>query len=121
MKLYVFRAASALFACAAIYHGIGWMDPSLIHPKPQWVHLFFVVLDIGIVFLFWYAPPWLVFPFGVLTLQQIYSHGTRAWSWWHDQGLVDWASLGIICGLPIALVFLIQHYREHKCTAKPPM
>jgi hypothetical protein len=95
-----------LFAGAALYHawnlGLSFGDPAL-----AWFHGAFVIIDTTMAFLFWLRPRWLVLPFVVLTVQQIYSHGEAAWSAWKTSGTLDGISLFIALFMPALLVLLV--------------
>lgn len=110
----VFRLFSLCFGLAALYHLVGFMFPDLVAPAPAWRHALFVGINTCGCWLLIARPTWLIWPFTLLTLQQIYSHTNRAVDWWINQSKVDWLSLGVIVVLPLAWRFLWQERQEQK-------
>lgn len=109
-----FRLISAALLLAAAYHIGAILVPSLNISSPPWRHAMFVALNVfGAIFVL-RRPPWFVFLFGAVTVQQLYSHGERAWRWWFSQGRVDWISLIVIIGLPCALALLALDWRAQR-------
>jgi hypothetical protein len=103
----IFRLFAAIFFAAAIYHLIAVVVPGLSIPGAHWRHALFVGIDFLFAGLLLWRPRWLVFPFFVLTLWSLYSHGAHAWNWWHFERRVDWLSLGVVIVLPLMLTILI--------------
>ncbi len=93
---------------------LGFVAPELVLPAPRWRHGLFILINALGAWLVLRRPPGLVLPFLAITLQQMYSHGTRALTWWHREQRVDWISLCIIVILPLALVLLIKDARERR-------
>jgi hypothetical protein len=81
--------------------------PTLSIPGVRWRHGLFVAIDSLFAALLLLRPRWLVFPFSVLTIYSLYSHGSHASTWWHIEGRVDWLSLGVVVVLPVMLIALI--------------
>jgi hypothetical protein len=101
-----FRLISAALLLAAAYHIGALLVPSLNISSPPWHHALFAALSVfGTIFIL-RRPPWFVFLFGAVTMQQLCSHGERAWRWWLSQGRVDWISLIVFIWLPCALELL---------------
>ena len=99
----VFYIYAFLFLIAALYHLCGLFFPEIVIKSSQLRHAVFFAIDIaGVVLILW-RPPWVVYPFGILTVQQLYSHGSRAWIWWFSMHRVDWISLIVVFLLPICL------------------
>lgn len=116
-SFYVF---AGFFAFAAAYHAVGFVAPELVIPSAHWRHGLFVIINVLGARLILSRPPWLILPFTVITLQQLYSHGTRAVVWWHMEHRVDWISLCVIILLPIALVLIVRELRERAPQSQDP-
>jgi hypothetical protein len=67
-----------------------------------------VVINALLALGLWKRPRWLVYPFGVLLLQQLYSHGSYALSLWREQGRVDWASIVVLFAVPLVFAILLR-------------
>ena len=102
-----FRLLAALSILAAIYHVAAFTAPVLAIPGQPWRHAFFAVIGIICAVNLLRRPEWFVIVFAVLTLQQLYSHGMRAWEWWYMEHRLDWISFCVILLLPFILVLLV--------------
>lgn len=107
-----FHIFAFFFALGALYHLVGFIDPMLVVPASRERHAVFVLINlVGSGLILW-RPPWLIWPFGVLTVQQLYSHGWRAWEWWSRDHQIDWLSLGVMVVLPWLCVLLLQEQKH---------
>lgn len=68
-------AVGGVFLCAAIFHAAALLWPTISEPSPPGRHAVFVVVNAFFALCFATRRPWLVWPFAVLTLQQLWSHG----------------------------------------------
>jgi hypothetical protein len=75
-------------------------------PSGSLRHAVFVGINFASAACLWVRPPWFTYVFGVLVLQQLYSHGTSAWSAWFEQQKVDAVSLVIVVLLPLTWAVL---------------
>ena len=78
-------------------------------PSPLWRHALFVAINLGVAWGCWWQPRWFIWVFGLLLLQQLYSHGAdfaQAWP-----GRVDWRSLLVLLGMPIVALALWRRRR----------
>jgi hypothetical protein len=116
---YVFAAFAALFACAAIYHALAIVLPTIdaASPAPAWRHALFFAINaaaaIGLVRRprgFWAA-------FAILTAQQICSHGSAAFFAWRDERRVDYVSLAVIVAMLLVLALLVRDARSSSRSA----
>ena len=111
---FFFKMYAALFTIAAMYHIIGLIIPDEILYLPRWRHGLFVIVDVILVFITLHRTKWSLLIIGVITLQQIYSHGTRAWTWYTNDQIIDWISIVIIILLPFLNMLLFTHLKEHR-------
>jgi len=102
-KLFIFF--SLFFIAFAVYHAIGIFWP--IDTSPWWRHLIFFALSIFGIYGILVRPKYFVYLFGVLLVQQFYSHGSDFIAMWCEQHKIDWISLLVLIVLPIVFVFLI--------------
>ena len=66
----------AIFACAALlYHTVGAVQP--FDATPAWRHTLFIGICTICMYGLLKRPKWFVWFFGILTLQQLYSHGSH--------------------------------------------
>jgi hypothetical protein len=111
----IFRIIAVLFIGAAIYHAVAFLEPAFIAGGSPWRHATFCGIDILCAWYILRRPLWFVVAFVVLTLQQIYSHGARAWIWWHTARRLDWLSFAVLVVVPCILTFLIADGIERRC------
>jgi hypothetical protein len=111
-----FRLFALIFVAAAAYHLLA-LAPGFSIPGTHWRHALFVAIDFLFAGLLLLRPRWLVFPFLVLTVHSLYSHGSHAWMWWRSERRVDWLSLGVVIIMPIMLAVLIVERRKRNSFA----
>ena len=63
------------FFGGALFHGLALLWPSLSEPMPPLEHAAFVVINLFFGFAFVLKVTWVQWPFLLLTLQQVWSHG----------------------------------------------
>ena len=95
------------FALSAVFHAVAIVAPQIAEPSPAWRHGLFVVINGVIAVLFVRRPRWFPAVFGLLALQQLYSHGTYGYAVWRDQHRVDWASVLVLAVVPVVAVLLV--------------
>jgi hypothetical protein len=119
----VFRLASAGALAAALFHAAAIASPAIarLEYEPTYPisrHLAFIVIDGALALLFLRRPLWLVWAYGLLTLQVLNSHGRGAWRLWVDEHRVDWISVAVSIATPIILWFLFMESRARRRGAK---
>jgi hypothetical protein len=102
----VFAVSAVLFIGAGAYHLYG-LIASLDDPGLAAFHAAFVVVDPITAYLLLRRPAWLSYAFGVLTVQQIYSHGLEALAAWRTMAVVDYVSLFIIVFMPSLFALIV--------------
>lgn len=93
------------FIAFAVYHLIGIFYA--IDASPAWRHGIFTALSIFGIYGILKRPKYFVFLFGILLLQQFYSHGGDFIHLWQTEHKIDWISLFVLLFLPTVFVFLI--------------
>jgi len=99
-------AVSASFVVGAVFH-VYYLFAA--DSSPLWRHALFVAINLGVAWGCWRQPRWFFWVFGLLLLQQLYSHGAdfaQAWP-----GRVDWRSLLVLLGMPIVALALWRRRR----------
>ncbi|MFN8244551.1 MAG: hypothetical protein U0X40_10910 [Ferruginibacter sp.] len=109
IKLVFFLAAAAALA-AMLYHVKGFMNPTPL--RPAWRHAVFVAVNTALFYGLLKRPDWFTWFFGLVTLQQLYSHGSSALAEWHTQHRVDWISVLVITGMPLLFFLLLRERRR---------
>jgi hypothetical protein len=102
----VFAASALLFIGAGLYHLYG-LIASLADPNLAAFHGAFVVIDPVTAYLLLRRPDWFLYAFALLTIQQIYSHGTEALTAWRAASAIDYVSLFIIVFMPSLFVLVV--------------
>jgi hypothetical protein len=111
-RLTILKIGAVLFVFAALYHSVGFFCPNFVAPSPRWRHCVFVGVDLCGVWLILRRPAWALIPFGIVTVQQLYSHGMRGYHWWIAGRRIDWISIGVILMLPLVFCLLVIDIRE---------
>jgi len=97
---------AALFGCVATYHFFVLLDSEMPHAIVV-RHLIFFVIDAAFAVLVWKWPRWLLIPCGLLTVQQIWSHGGHVWNAWHT-GHFDAFGTFVISALIVLMALLAR-------------
>lgn len=97
-----------MFGLAAFYHLTGIFihvnDASILR------HALFVLIDMYCIYGFMFRPGYFNLVFSVLTIQQIYTHGTYLVTLWSLEHRIHWISLAVIILVPLGLAKLITEY-----------
>jgi len=96
---------------AAIYHLAALISPSSFPSSPVWRHSLFLLLDTVALLLSARRWIWLWIPFTMFTMQQLISHGFRAYDWWTLYHRVDTISIILIVFMPLVCAFLFYDFR----------
>jgi hypothetical protein len=83
-----------------------FLVPQPADPSGPLRHAVFVGINFASAVCLWVRPPWFTSVFGVLVLQQLYSHGGSAWRAWREQQQIDAVSLVIVVLLPLTWAVL---------------
>ena len=108
----LFIVFAALGVVAAGYHVTGMFYK--IDTAPVWRHLLFAVISLFCVYGILKRPSWFIWFFGVLLVQQYYSHGLYLFTLWREQQKIHWISVLVLILLPIVLLCLVDEYRARK-------
>jgi len=110
MRVYL-KIASVLFASAAALHAWRIAEPEAADPSGSGRHAAFVVINLVVATTLWLCPSRLRLVFGILVVQQLFSHGGMAWHAWVERGAVDAMSLFIVVLMPATWWVLLQQRR----------
>jgi hypothetical protein len=115
----IFRLAAVGAAPAAVFHAVAMLSPEIARVEyepnyPMWRHIVFFLIDGVLAWLFLRRPLWLVWAYGVLTLQILNGHGRGAWRIWMDEHRVDWISVAVSVLAPVVLCTLFVDWRERR-------
>jgi hypothetical protein len=107
-KIFILAAVVAVFT--AIYHMryAGVTQQSVMRR-----HMVFTGINMVLIFLFLKRPAWFVYLFAILTVQQLYSHGSRFMRYLSNHE-IDWLSVGVLVFMPFLLYLLILENRSKK-------
>jgi hypothetical protein len=101
----LFIIFAVLAFAALLYHTAGAVQP--FDKTPAWRHALFIGINTICIYGLLKRPKWFVWFFGVLAVQQLYSHGSYAIELWQQQHLVHWISVADILLLPVLLILLL--------------
>ncbi len=76
-------------------------------------HLLFIGISVISAFGFWKKPKWFVYFFGILLLQQLYSHGANFYYHWENANVFAGKSFAIILLMPIAFIALLNDSKKN--------
>ena len=102
----IFRIVATGLLLAAAFHLIAFALPSLNIRGAHWRHGLFITVNLIGAYYVQRRPPWFIYAFAIVTVQQLYSHGSHAWTLWLSERQLSWADCAALVGLPIALLML---------------
>ena len=108
----MFSIVAIGFALAAMHHGVAIVIPGWGEPSPVWRHALFVVVNIAVAAGLVFRPRFFAVLFTLLTLQQLYSHGTYGWHVLTTEGRIDWSSVVVVVALPVLAGLLVWDARR---------
>lgn len=76
--------------------------------SPSWRHALFAAINLGAAWGCWQKPRWFIWPFGLLLVQQLYSHGTDFVQAWPH---IDSRSLVVLVWMPLVAIALWRQRR----------
>ena len=106
----LFKVFAILAVFIALYHLTGVFYK--INDSPRWRHGLFVCINLFCIYCLLKRPKYFLFLFCILLVQQYYSHGSHLVKQWRTQHTIHWISVFALALLPVALVCLIEDYRE---------
>jgi hypothetical protein len=103
--LQILFIAFALLAFAAmVYHIIGAIKP--LDATPAWRHSLFIGINIICIYGLLKKPTWFLWFWGILTLQQLYSHGSHFLRLLEKDKFI-WIDFGVLLLMPLIFILLI--------------
>jgi len=110
----LFTACVILAVFALIYHLIGIFYK--INDSPVWRHALFIFINIICVYGLLKKPGWFTWFFGILLLQQWYSHGSYIGWYWKNEHRIDWISVAVVLLMPAVFMLLLSEKRSRVTT-----
>ena len=110
------RVLALGFIGAGLFHGRAFFDATIEPRMSAAGHGIFVVINVLTAAGMWLRPRWFVFPFAVLAVQQLISHGDWALAAW-KAGWFDWRSWGVLVTMPPMLLLLVRDARRRRVAA----
>jgi hypothetical protein len=110
-RRFIFIIFTFLAVGALVFH-----IKEIIYPTqstPAWRHAIFVLVNCICIYGLLKRPYWFIWFTALLTLQQLYSHGSYAFKVWQQHNVIDWISIGIVILLPVLLILLIFEKTKH--------
>lgn len=101
----IFIVFAVFFILSAVYHLVAVF--ARVNDSPVWRNLLFTGINLFVAWCLLKRPPWFIYLFAVLLIQQIYSHGSDFLTLWNAQHKIDWMSLGVVLIMPVIFVFLL--------------
>ena len=89
---------------AVIYHIVGAINP--FDATPAWRHGLLIGVSIICIYGLLKRPGWFVWFFGLLTLQQLYSHGSHFLRLLSENKF-SWIDFGVLLLMPLIFVLLL--------------
>ena len=110
------RLAAVAAVAAAIVHlaalAVPAFNASTYSPAyPWWRHALFIGINLTLAWLLPTPPSWLIWPYSLLTIQVLYSHGLGGFREWQQTGRVHWVDVVAVLGVPLLLGVLIVERR----------
>jgi hypothetical protein len=90
---------------ALIYHIIGAIKP--FDATPAWRHGLFIGISIICIYGLLKRPDWFVWFFGILTVQQLYSHGSH-FVRLLEENKFNWIDFCVLVLTPLVFIFLLM-------------
>jgi hypothetical protein len=90
---------------AVIYHIVGAIKP--FDATPAWRHGLFIGISIICIYGLLKRPGWFVWFFGLLTLQQLYSHGSN-FIRLLGENKFNWIDFSVLLLTPLVFIFLLM-------------
>jgi hypothetical protein len=110
----VFMVFAALAFAAMLYHTIGAVQP--FDATPVWRHTLFIGINTICIFGLLKRPKWFVWFWGILTIQQLYSHGSHFINLL-QQHKFNFIDAGVVLLMPIIFILLLK---DKKSTIPSP-
>jgi len=112
----LFILFSILFLISSGYHLAALFFP--LNESPPWRNMLFTVINILAAAGLLKRPAWFIFPYILLMIQQLYSHGSDLVGLWNAEHRFDWISMLVLMIMPAIFVFLVadRTARRNKTT-----
>jgi hypothetical protein len=105
----LFITFALLALTAMVYHVIGAIKP--FDATPAWRHTLFVGINIICIYGLLKRPVWFIWFWGILTLQQLYSHGSH-FVRLLSESKFTWIDFGVLVLMPVIFILLLIDKRS---------
>ena len=102
----IFIVFAVLSLVVAAYHLVAIINRDA--ESPDWRHALFMAINLFCAYGFLKRPEFFVYFFGLLLVQQLYSHGTYLVEYWNTRNAIHWMSVFVPLLMPVAFIFLIN-------------
>lgn len=109
----LFIVFALLAAAAMIYHIIGAIKP--FDATPAWRHILFIGINIICIYGLVKRPVWFTWFWLLLTLQQLYSHGSHFFRLLGEDKFT-WIDFGVLLLMPLILILLLTDKKSNSDT-----
>jgi hypothetical protein len=111
------RLASAGAVIAALVHVTALAVPSFNDSTysatyPWWRHVIFIGINTTLAWLLPNPPSWFIWPYALLTLQVLQSHGLGGFHEWQRTGHAHWIDVVSVIAVPLLLAVLVVERRR---------
>jgi hypothetical protein len=100
----LFIAFALLAFAAMVYHIIGAIKP--FDATPAWRHSLFIGINTICFYGLLKRPTWFVWFWGILTLQQLFSHGSHFFRLLSENKFI-WIDFGVLMLMPLIFILLL--------------
>jgi hypothetical protein len=101
----LFKILALLGMFPIVYHFIGVFCK--INSSPVWRHQLFILIGAVSIYGILKRPPWFIWFFSLLAMQQLYSHGSDLFLYWKNVHRIHWISVAVLLFIPMTLFFLL--------------
>ena len=106
----LFIIFSILFVFAAMYHAAAIFIK--LNDSPAWRNIFFVLINLFCVYGLLIRRKYFIYFFGLLLVQQLYSHGSSLINSLEADGKLDWRNIAVLSILPFIFICLIADRKQ---------
>jgi hypothetical protein len=100
------KLLSFFFLATAVYHVICLLF-ALDTTSPIWRHALFATLSVPMFYFMYKRPPFFVYLFGALLIQQYYGHGRYLIQLWYEKHEIHWISVIDLVFLSFIFILLV--------------
>lgn len=102
-----FYAFAACFAFTACFHVAAALDHRIDPEAPAWRHLLFVGINLACIAGLLRRPWYFIPPYGLLLVQQLWTHGGSLLRSLAPGQRIDWPSAAVVVVMPLSFTLLV--------------